>query len=84
LVHVVSLVPLELGADFTNRYKNGTVDGPVIGPWPGSVNHFMEIIKEPRYEDFSYRYKGRNRFKYFGDGRSPKEAKGEHLGWYMQ
>lgn len=68
----------------TSWYKNGTTDGPVIGPWPGSVNHFLEIMQEPRYEDFVFKYTSRNRFRYFGDGRSPKEAKGEHLGWYMQ
>ena len=67
----------------TSWYKTGTVDGPVIGPWPGSVNHFMEIIRQPRYEDFIVKSKDRNRFKYFGDGRAPVEAKGEQLGWYM-
>ncbi|KAK7427365.1 hypothetical protein QQZ08_006134 [Neonectria magnoliae] len=67
----------------TSWYKTGTVDGPIIGPWPGSVNHFMEIIKEPRYEDYVFQAKGRNRFTYFGDGRAPVEAKGEPLGWYM-
>lgn len=68
----------------TSWYKNGTVDGPVTGPWPGSVNHFLEIMKQPRYEDFVFKYKLRNRFRYFGDGRSTKEAKGLPLGWYMQ
>ncbi|KAI5857328.1 FAD/NAD(P)-binding domain-containing protein [Durotheca rogersii] len=68
----------------TSWYKNGMVDGPVIGPWPGSVNHFLEIIKHPRYEDFIFKYKSRNRFTYFGDGRSTKEAKGLPLGWYIQ
>ncbi|KIW13026.1 hypothetical protein PV08_08213 [Exophiala spinifera] len=68
----------------TSWYKNGTTDGKVIGPWPGSVNHFMEIMKRPRFEDFKYTYRTRNRFRYFGDGRSPVEARGEHLGWYMQ
>lgn len=68
----------------TSWYKSGTLDGPVIGPWPGSVNHFMEIIKEPRFEDFDFKFAGPNRFTYFGDGRAPKEAKCEPLGWYMQ
>lgn len=68
----------------TSWYKNGTADGKVIGPWPGSVNHFMEIMRRPRYEDFDYKFRTRNRFRYFGDGRAPVEARGEHLGWYMQ
>ena len=44
----------------------------------------MEIMKQPRYEDFDYKFRTRNRFRYFGDGRAPVEAKGEPLGWYMQ
>ncbi|KAF5010117.1 hypothetical protein FDECE_3703 [Fusarium decemcellulare] len=68
----------------TSWYKTGTVNGPVIGPWPGSVNHFMEIIRQPRYEDYTIKSRSRNRFTYFGDGRAPVEAKGEPLGWYMQ
>lgn len=68
----------------TSWYKNGSADGPVIGTWPGSVNHFLEIMREPRYEDFEFKYRSRNRFTYFGDGRAPVEARGEPLGWYMQ
>ncbi|OIW22564.1 FAD/NAD(P)-binding domain-containing protein [Coniochaeta ligniaria NRRL 30616] len=71
-------------APCTSWYKNGTADGKVIGPWPGSVNHFLEVMKQPLYEDFRYKYKTRNRFRFFGDGRAPAEAKGEPLGWYMQ
>jgi len=41
-------------------------------------------MKQPLYEDFKYKYKTRNRFRFFGDGRAPVEAKGEPLGWYMQ
>ncbi|KJR80508.1 cyclohexanone monooxygenase [Sporothrix schenckii 1099-18] len=75
---------LSFSGNCTSWYKSGTRDGPVVGPWPGSVNHFMEIIKEPRFEDFTFKFAGPNRFTYFGDGRSPKEAKGEPLGWYMK
>ncbi|EEU36632.1 uncharacterized protein NECHADRAFT_86543 [Fusarium vanettenii 77-13-4] len=67
----------------TSWYKNGTVDGPVIGPWPGSVNHFLEALKHPRFEDFEYTYNSRNRFRYFGDGRAACEAKGLPLGAYI-
>ncbi|KAI8653186.1 hypothetical protein NCS55_01303000 [Fusarium keratoplasticum] len=44
----------------TSWYKNGTVDGPVIGPWSGSVNHFLEVLRHPRFEDFKYTYDPRN------------------------
>ncbi|KAH7084374.1 hypothetical protein FB567DRAFT_498334 [Paraphoma chrysanthemicola] len=67
----------------TSWYKNGTVNGKVTGPWPGSVNHFLEVLRTPRYEDFEYKYAVRNRFRHFGDGRAPLEAKGGNLGWYV-
>ncbi|KAF5010123.1 hypothetical protein FDECE_3709 [Fusarium decemcellulare] len=70
-------------ANCTSWYKNGTVDGTVIGPWPGSVNHFLQILKQPRFEDFEYKYRSRNRFRYFGDGRAENEAKGQPLGAYI-
>ncbi len=48
------------------------------------MNHFFEIIKNPRWEDFNFKHwRTGNRFTYFGDGRAPVEAKGLPLGWYM-
>ncbi|RFU29418.1 hypothetical protein B7463_g6928, partial [Scytalidium lignicola] len=38
-------------------YKNGTVNGPVIGPWVGSTWHFNEALERPRFEDFKLRSK---------------------------
>ena len=55
----------------------------MLGPWPGSVHHFLEIVKQPRFEDFQYKHKSRNRFKYFGDGRSTFEEKGISLGSHV-
>ncbi|KAK9893389.1 hypothetical protein P389DRAFT_175398 [Cystobasidium minutum MCA 4210] len=50
-------------------YKGGTIDGRVSGLWPGSILHFMEILKNPRYEDYDYTYlSSRNPFSFLGNG----------------
>ncbi|KAL4876146.1 hypothetical protein BJY04DRAFT_231971 [Aspergillus karnatakaensis] len=64
-------------------YKRGTVDGPVVAIYGGTSFHFMEAIKNPRWEDFHIRRRpeaGRNRFAYLGDGFSSREAKGGSVG----
>jgi len=61
-----------------------TSDSLSPGPWPGSVNHFLETLKQPRYEDFVYKHRSRNRFRYSGDGLAPNEAKGLPLGSYVK
>jgi hypothetical protein len=30
--------------------------GKITAVWPGSSNHFMELIESPRYEDFEIQY----------------------------
>jgi hypothetical protein len=64
-------------------YKNGTVDGPVVGPWCGSTLHFLEAIGTPRYEDFEIVYRSRNRFAYLGNGKSEVEGRGSDMSWYI-
>ena len=64
-------------------YKRGTIDGPVVAIYGGTSFHFMEAIKNPRWEDFNI---GRdeaskhNRFAYLGNGFSSREAKGGSVG----
>lgn len=65
-------------------YKNGTVDGKVWGPWPGSGPHFVESIAVPRWEDFDFAHRSGNRFQYLGDGRTLRELKGGDLSWFIQ
>ncbi|KAL2864081.1 flavin-containing monooxygenase [Aspergillus lucknowensis] len=64
-------------------YKRGTVDGPVVAIYGGTSFHFMEAIKNPRWEDFHIERvkeaKG-NRFAYLGNGFSSREAKGGSVG----
>lgn len=79
-------IPLATAASHLHvtRYKGGTSDGRIVGPWPGSVNHFLESIKEPRLQDFEFRYDGANRFAYLGSGLSLREHRKEPLGWYIR
>lgn len=40
-------------------YKRGTIDGPVTAIYGGTTFHFLEALKNPRWEDFTF--KGRRR-----------------------
>ena len=64
-------------------YKNGTTDGPVVGPWCGSTLHFLDAIGTPRYEDYDIVYKTGNRFAYLGNGRSEVEGRNSDMSWYI-
>ncbi|KAJ5781044.1 hypothetical protein N7457_006204 [Penicillium paradoxum] len=65
-------------------YKGGTSDGKIVGVWPGSLNHFMECLKEPRLQDFEFSYRTPNRFAFVGKGLSLREKRKEPLGWYIR
>lgn len=58
-------------------YKNNTTDGRVTAVWPGSTLHFLETIKEPRWEDYNYAYQNKFcRFSYLGNGTTQDELDG--------
>lgn len=64
-------------------YKRGTVDGPVVAIYGGTSFHFMEAIKNPRWEDYHIKRLPEaraNRFAYLGNGFSSREAKGGSVG----
>ncbi|KAK6215328.1 monooxygenase [Colletotrichum tabaci] len=52
-------------------YKSG-VNGPVVALWPGSTLHYIEAIKEVRWDDLEVKYAG-NRFAWLGNGYSQTE-----------
>ena len=54
-------------------YKSNSISGKVTALWPGSTLHYLEMIAEPRYEDWSFKYSG-NRFAYLGNGYSQTET----------
>lgn len=66
------------------RYKNGSVDGKVWGPWPGSGPQFLESISKPRWEDWNYKYLTSNRFQYLGNGTTQREVEGGDLSWFIK
>ncbi|KAB5511525.1 flavin-binding monooxygenase [Coniochaeta sp. 2T2.1] len=65
-------------------YKGGTSNGRIVGPWPGSVNHFLESVRNPRLQDFEFEYECPNRFAYLGKGLTLRDIKKEELGWYIR
>jgi hypothetical protein len=66
------------------RYKGGTSDGRIVGPWCGSLNHFLESIAEPRLQDFEFTYETQNRFAYLGRGLSLRDVQKKDLAWYIR
>ncbi|KIX05594.1 uncharacterized protein Z518_06466 [Rhinocladiella mackenziei CBS 650.93] len=70
--------------DCKSWYKNGRVDGPVIGPWCGSTWHFNKALRNPRFEDYIFKYRKRNRFQYLGFGRTLGELRGEDMAAHLR
>ncbi|OAA68631.1 Flavin monooxygenase-like protein [Niveomyces insectorum RCEF 264] len=64
-------------------YKRGTVDGPVVAIYGGTTFHFMEALKNPRWEDFvmdRVPAAAANRFAYLGNGFTLSETKASSVG----
>ncbi|KAL2673823.1 hypothetical protein Neosp_012267 [[Neocosmospora] mangrovei] len=60
-----------------SSWANGGRPGARIhGAWPGSASHLSFIRRNPRWEDFEYEYVSGsgNRFAFFGNGRTLREA----------
>ncbi|KAB8211787.1 hypothetical protein BDV34DRAFT_219001 [Aspergillus parasiticus] len=53
-------------------YKGNTADGKIVALWPGSTLHYIDTLRQVRYEDFVVNYFG-NRFSYLGNGMSKLE-----------
>jgi hypothetical protein len=68
---------------YRSWYKQGREDGPITGPWCGSTLHYLEAIGTPRYEDFVIKYRSRNRYVYFGNGKSEVEGRSGDMSWYI-
>ncbi len=54
-------------------YKSGSKSGKITAVWAGSSLHYLETMKEPRYEDWNFSYVGGSRFAYLGNGHSQTE-----------
>ena len=53
-------------------YKSGP-DGPVLALWPGSTLHYLEFMRDVRFDDFELTHAGSNRFFFLGNGYSQTE-----------
>jgi hypothetical protein len=69
--------------DCRSWYKRGTIDGPVIAIYGDTSFHFLEAIKNPRWEYFHTTRTEEakfNRFAYLGNGFSRREMKARSVG----
>ncbi|KAK4505183.1 hypothetical protein PRZ48_003146 [Zasmidium cellare] len=54
--------------------------------WPGSHSHYMQILSNPRFEDFDFTYEDEeDMFSYFGNGFTlhPEGFEEDDSSWYM-
>jgi hypothetical protein len=67
------------------RYKSGSsLDDKIWGPWPGSSLHFLELMSNPRWEDWNFDYIGGNRFRFLGHGKASSQMiPGGDLAYYL-
>ncbi|PMD48867.1 FAD/NAD(P)-binding domain-containing protein [Hyaloscypha variabilis F] len=56
-----------LSGNCSSWYNGGKAGQRIHGPWPGSASHATKVRVEPRWEDFEYTYKSKqkNRFAFF-------------------
>ena len=63
-----------------SSWANGGRPGARIhGHWPGSASHLNFVRRNPRWEDWEWTYgpETKNRFAYFGNGRTSEELPGD-------
>ncbi|KAH7153049.1 hypothetical protein EDB81DRAFT_442195 [Dactylonectria macrodidyma] len=59
-------------ADSCRSWYKGRADGPILALWPGSTLHYIECLRDVRYDDLEIKYAG-NRFSWLGNGYSRTE-----------
>ncbi|EXJ86753.1 hypothetical protein A1O3_03707 [Capronia epimyces CBS 606.96] len=65
-------------------YKNNKIDGPVTAMWAGSPMHFKDLMSTQRGEDFDIKYCSPNRFRFFGNGTTWRDATNADLSYYLR
>ncbi|RAQ67887.1 hypothetical protein COH20_009798 [Aspergillus flavus] len=64
--------------------KGNTADGKIVALWPGSTLHYIDTLRQVRYEDFKVQYFGYH-FSYLGNGMSKLEmAPDADLAYYIR
>lgn len=51
--------------------------------FPASRLIFMEVMKEPRFEDYEIVYRSMNPWAFFGNGFSVRQSSGQDLSYYL-
>ncbi|KAL1969601.1 hypothetical protein VTN77DRAFT_8154 [Rasamsonia byssochlamydoides] len=69
-------------SDCSSWFKQGRKNGPLT-MWPGSRLLFLEVHKEPRYEDYNIEYISGNPFEFLGNGFTVREYDGSDLSYYL-
>jgi hypothetical protein len=49
----------------------------------GSLIHWWEMLREPRYEDYDITYRSSNRFQFMGNEFTLAEVNNEDLAYYL-
>ncbi|KAI0136174.1 hypothetical protein BJ170DRAFT_585 [Xylariales sp. AK1849] len=59
--------------------------GEAIMMWPGTRLHFFDVLLNPRWEDYDWKYKLGNRYSYWGNGFTTADAgqDGADPAWYI-
>jgi hypothetical protein len=65
-------------------YKNNKIDGPVTGMWAGSPMHYKDMMSTIRGEDYNIKYRSKNRFTFFGNGITWRDAEDADLAYYLK
>ncbi|KAK3493419.1 hypothetical protein B0T13DRAFT_51499 [Neurospora crassa] len=67
-------------------YKSGSSRDKITALWPGSTLHYLEAIRQVRFEDWKFEYEGGgNRFTYLGNGQSQTETNPDaDLAYYVR
>ncbi|KAF2186725.1 FAD/NAD(P)-binding domain-containing protein [Zopfia rhizophila CBS 207.26] len=60
-------------------FKDGKIKNRIY-LWPGATIHFLKSIKDPRFEDYEYTYRYKNRFAFLGNGDVKATASRDVLG----
>lgn len=64
-------------------FKQGRIDGP-LPMFPGSRLIYMDLLKNPRYEDYEIKYcNPYNMFDFLGNGFATREFDGRDLSYYL-
>ena len=57
----------------------------VTGLWPGSTLHCLETLRAPRWEDFEFESRDKNKLRWLGNGWSVTQLEGGgDPAWYLE